>query len=514
MNGSRGEERARPASGSAILQDRLIRRKCRLRPRPGHASGAVSILFSLLLLVLVGFIALAFDLAQMYNRKVELQSLANTAALAAARELNGTPGGITNAVTRAATTVGYMHFSYDHAAAVWSPDAIRFSAAPSGPDAHWVDASTAMAAPQTMFFAKIDTDGLDASHGTVKTFLMGMISASFNTLHISGSGIAGRSTMKVTPLAICAMSPTAANSRLNAGPPAIAELEEYGFRRGVAYDLMNLNPNDSTPENFVINPIDPPGSAGVASNTSPAIVGPFACTGAIPKTRLKGAGNIAVGRPFPIGSLYEQLNSRFDQYGSGLCSATNAPPDFNIKPFTSTGLSWMGTTSNQSASQLIVGSRLTTIAAPLPAPPATASTDYGPLWSYSKAVAFSAYTAGVPEPTAGYATLPTTSWATLYNPGKPSASGTLSTSPYMASSGTNYVAPTTTTHKPGQRGRRVLNIPLLDCPVPAGSNVTANVLAIGKFFMTVPATSSNLYAEFAGIVPEENLGGKLELYHE
>jgi hypothetical protein len=58
----------------------------------------------------------------------------------------------------------------------------------------------------------------------------------------------------------------------------------------------------------------------------------------------------------------------------------------------------------------------------------------------------------------------------------------------------------------------VLNIPLLRCPVPAGSPVTAEVLAIGKFFMTVPASDHELFAEFAGLAQPSSLIGQVELY--
>jgi hypothetical protein len=53
-----------------------------------------------------------------------------------------------------------------------------------------------------------------------------------------------------------------------------------------------------------------------------------------------------------------------------------------------------------------------------------------------------------------------------------------------------------------------LNVALLSCPV-AGSS--ANVLAIGKFFMTVPATDTQIWAEFAGIAPETSFGSQVEL---
>jgi hypothetical protein len=59
------------------------------------------------------------------------------------------------------------------------------------------------------------------------------------------------------------------------------------------------------------------------------------------------------------------------------------------------------------------------------------------------------------------------------------------------------------------RGRRVLNIPLLACPV---SGDRATIRAIGKFFMTVPAKSNLLIGEFAGVTPEQSLGTRVRLY--
>ena len=72
-----------------------------------------------------------------------------------------------------------------------------------------------------------------------------------------------------------------------------------------------------------------------------------------------------------------------------------------------------------------------------------------------------------------------------------------------------YQAPAA--NHPSLRARRVLNIPLLACPVAAGANVLAQVIGVGRFFMTVPATSSRLSAEFAGIAPAASLSGVVEL---
>ncbi len=93
--------------------------------------GAVALLFSILLIVILGFIGLAFDLGRLYNRKVELQLVADTAALAAARSLNGTAAGIDAALASAAAAATRNLFRYDTVLVEWRNDAIEFSAAPA-----------------------------------------------------------------------------------------------------------------------------------------------------------------------------------------------------------------------------------------------------------------------------------------------------------------------------------------------------------------------------------------------
>jgi Flp pilus assembly protein TadG len=477
--------------------------------------GAVSIMFALMLLVLFGFIGLAFDLSLLYNRKVELQGVADAAAIAAARELGGTTTSVTNALSRAAATANSFKFRYHTQDVVWSDAAIKFSTARDAPESSWLDASAALATPNGLLFAQVDTSALSPAHNTVTTILMGLLYPPLATATTAGRAIAGRSMIKVTPLGICALSTTPANSRDNPGPPANSELEEFGFRRGVGYDLMNLNSNGTTPENFVINPIDPVGALGTASNTLPAVVGPFVCAGTLSIPRLPIGAAISVARPFPIGALFNQLNSRFDQYSGGLCSPVEAPPDFNIKAYVPASTPWMlnppGPPNTQTAQSLASAGKLWTIASPFPAPGTNTAPAYGPLWSFARAVPFASYTPGTPEPTGGYPTFATTAWATLYKPGAPSYTGSTAATPYMANGGTNFLAPSLA-NRPGLRYRRVLNVPLLSCPVAAGTNVTATVLAIGRFFMTVPATATTISAEFAGVIPEQSLGGRVELY--
>ena len=482
----------------------------RYRAAARRAAGAAAIVFMLLLAVMLGFMGLALDLAQLYNRRLELQGVADAAAIAAAGELTGTSAGVANAVAQAAVAAARLHYQYQTRQVAWSDAAIKFSSAPNAPDSAWVDAANAQTAPDGLLYVKVDTSALPSSPGTVATRFMGALSPSLASASTSGHAIAGRSSILVTPLAVCAMSPSPASARSNAGQ---AELVEYGFRRGVAYDLMQLNPNAGTPENFLVDPLDPPGTVGTAGSLTPAVAGPFVCSGNLPIGRLTG-GALTVQRPFPLAQLYQQLNSRFDQYPGGLCNPNGAPPDFNIKSYLyNTAIPWMSTVRNGQASDKQTDAARLWTKADLTPPASNGNTApvYGPLWSFAKAVPYAAYVAGTPEPAGGYSTFATAAWATLYAPGPPSPIAYPVNPPYSAAGGANFQAPSPA-RRPGLRNRRVLNVPLLSCPVAAGANTTATVLGVGRFFMTVPATATSVFAEFAGAVPEQALGGPVVLY--
>lgn len=480
--------------------------------KPAHSQrGSISLLLVITILVMLGFTGIALDTAMAYNRKAEMQGVADAAALAAARELNGTAAGVTAAVNRAAAVVARFRYRYDRVQLTWNDTAIEFSATPAY-GGSWRNAGSAAASPSGLYFVKIDTSELDAAAATVEAVFMRVIGADIAATNVVGRAIAGRSAINVTPLAVCAMSPAPATPRANPGPPANLELVEFGFRRGVAYNLMNLNPSAATPANFLVNPIDPPGSAGNLAHTSIPIVGPFVCTGTMAMTKVTG-GSIRVNSPFPLADLFRQLNSRFDQYVGNMCNPNGAPPDFNIRSFVfNTSVPWMLTPpTGQTAAPLAGPTSLATIADPSPSPAGTTAGQYGPLWSYARAVPFASYVPGSPEPASGYAYFPTTAWTTLYRPGQPVSLAYPALTPYMAASGANFQAPSVA-NRPGLRNRRVLNVPLLACPVSAGENAPATVLAIAKFFMTVPATETSISAEFGGIVPAESLGGPVELY--
>ncbi len=474
--------------------------------------GALALMLGVAMAGLLLLMGMALDLGQLYTRKAELQLLADATALAAARELNGTSAGVASALAKAADAAAGARYQFGRYPVAWSSAALRFSATPDAAG-NWLGAAAAQAAPDGLQYVRADSGLLDAAHGQMQTVFMRLLASAWNTVSTSARAVAGRLTIAATPLAVCALSNTPAAARLNPGPPApLNELVEYGFRRGVGYDLMQLNPNGLAPEHFAIDPLSPPGSPGSAAHTAASVLSPYVCAGTLQIPRLQG-GAITVSRGFPLASQYQQLNSRFDQYAGGACSPNGAPPDTNVKSYVYTAIPWMSTARNGQGAKRYADAasgKLWTVADPLPSPAGTAGADYGPLWSYAKAVPFASYVAGAAEPATGYSSYASGNWAVLYAPGAPVASGYPASTPYLAVAGANYQAPSAA-NLPGLRQRRVLNVALLACPLPAGGTVSATVLAVGKFFMTAPASATALYAEFAGAVPDQALGGAVEL---
>jgi hypothetical protein len=484
-------------------------------------SGAFAIMFIPLLVVMCIMCGLALNAGQLYNRKADLSGFAKAVALAAARELNGTEDGLNQAKSKARETAEGLKYQYFESGTsfVWQDAALSFSNTPAH-DGTWIPASGAGAAQATsLYFVKVDTAGLASSVRSMN-FIFPTFGQTSNEAQVRDIAIAGKTSLNVTPLAICAMSPVAAskNTYTSSAGTTLSELVQYGFRRGVSYDLMQLNPNETTAASYVINPVVAPGASGPAFDTS--ILGPFMCSGSMWVPRITG-GFVQVSRlpsTAPLASLHIPLNSRFDIYGGGPCAATGAPPDYNVKAYEydkEGSVKWMSPTVGARAALTVTSNGKRQTAADL-LTPAESPGNYGPLWAFTKA-AKAPSSLDAPEPSGGYTTFSTADWPTLYKSG-PTAPGypTATASPYLSTSTTsgNYVAPKNDNLEISTLQRRVLNIPLLSCSpsTPSGTNVNATVIAIGKFFMTVPATQDSLIGEFAGLVPAQSISGQVELY--
>lgn len=488
-------------------------------PRCRREDGAFAIMFIPLLIVIIGFCGLALDAGQLYNRKVDLNGFAKAVAMAAARELNGTDAGIIAARARAREIAEGLRYRYfeEGSSFAWDDAALTFSVGPER-SGEWVSAPTGSAPVSALYFAKVDTVALDSSVGQVNTYFMRVLSNNLSTFKLSDSAVAGRSAINVTPLAICARStePAAKITHTSSSGATLSELVQYGYRRGVSYDLMKLNPGGTEPARYLVNPVVAPGTNSTSFNTS--IIQPFLCAGTMWVPRLTGGAIRVSSLPSssPLDTLDTPLNSRFDIYTNSPCDPSGAPPDFNIKAYSydvNGVIKWMLPAKGQAAAAIAPTVGVLETVADVQAPPASPG-DYGPLWAFAKAVQ-APDPLDTPEPTSGYTPFKTTDWPALYKSGPTSPTYAPST-PYQSTSTSAgyYAAPRAANLEISTLQRRVLNIPPLSCApsAPAGSNVPATVLGIGRFFMTVPATKDTLIAEFAGVLPDQSLTGPVELY--
>lgn len=475
-----------------------------------------------LLVLIIVMCGMALDSAMLYNRYIELNGMARAVAEAAAKQLNGTAAGITAAQTVAKETA--ERFSYQYGRSIgWNDDAIKFGTTPDR-SGTWL--SAAAATPSTAYFVKVDALGLGASFGEVRTMFIRIFSDETPIVSVNSSAIAGRTGLDVVPIAICAMSDLAATERTHPGL-ADSELVEYGFRRGVSYDLMQLNPKGTQPARFVLNPVAAPGSTSTSFNTS--ILAPFMCVGSTWISHLSG-GRIKVSSlpsTSPLNAVFASLNSRFDSYTQNQCHHVSAPPDDNIRQYSydkTNGAPWMVPATGTVAATTTTERGLLETVADIPAPGTSLSTinagSYGPLWSYAKPVKYAHHSNGKSERYTGVETFATGDWGKLYTAGV-SATGYPNafsySTPYapigMSNPGTvSLVA--TARREFDVPNRRVLHIPLLSCSdgVPSGANTSATVAGIGKFFMTVPATKDSLVGEFAGSMSESSISGPVEVF--
>jgi hypothetical protein len=468
--------------------------------------GAIGIMTALLLPVLLGFLALSIELGRIYNRKVEMQSVADAIAISAAKKLNGTSAGLDDAIEAARfvvesgdATTTRPRYEYKRLMN-FSETAIQFAKSLDG--GGWMSAQAAKLSPAGVAYVKVDTNGLNSNYGKVGLILIRIL-GNFAPVYISHTTVAGRPYIKLMPFAICAMSRNPAEPFKERTTSGLVELTEYGFRRGISYNIMKLSPNTAAGVSYTVDPVSLPPKSGSFSTD---IIASSVCTGKVGLPKVVGE-TLNLQKNFPFAQFAAHLNSRFD-LPSGPCNSTAAPPDSNVKQFTYASNNWMTSPGRQVAKESISSSRIETVADLVP-PAAQTSGNYGPLWTFAQAVPWSSYTAGGIEPPQGYLPFDATSgtWNSLYatNPGLssyPKDSTGAYRSPYfiqVSGPPTNY---------PGVQFRRVLNVPLLECPAP---DSPGKVVAIGRFFMTVPADTNGIYAEFAGVTLHEDLSNTVEL---
>ena len=462
--------------------------------------GAVAIIVALSIFILVGMLALVIDLGHLYIAKAGLQNGADAAALAGAKELDGTQAGINRAVTRAIDIARQNQYALTRdnvgttdtdggvdiyvGSSPFDADMIQVSppvppAAVAAGDKTFLKVHTRQRSIGTWFAGVFDIFGSNPYVGATKAF---------------GMAVAGRYVIDVAPLAICQLRDDPANAYDN----------EFGYERGVSYRMSDANPLGPGTMYW----IDPQAqTAGSCTGNTPASL-PYLCTGKMAFTPQVGQNvytNTGISDP-----QLEALDSRFDVFNSkNKCDPSTAPPDTNIKEYRYTDNStgspkqWMNPDpGQQSITFATVNVSGSNIYMPVPrgawtdnkgkaGTPRTYS-NYGVLWSFSR-----------PK------NATTSQWPTLYGG---AVSNYPETAPYVQGNTSPYFqAPTHT----GKANRRVLNVSIVDCRTLGGICRPATVLGIGQFFMTRMAnvpSDKNIYLEFGGLLPNPLPAADIRLY--
>lgn len=466
------------------------------RPHKSQAKrqrGAAAILFGIVALLLFGFMTLVIDLGRTYVVRTELQNAADAASLAGARQLDQTVAGVTRGVAHAIAMAAQNNVQFSTPIII-TADNISVGSCPD--DGCMVAASTVTtngaAAGMTFMRVNIASGGL-ATFFARLPFVAG--GTGTDTMNTFGRAVAGRFVNNITPIAVCAR-----DSREGVIIPPVNELVQFGFRRGLSYNLLEgESPSNSVV--YLLNPVDSPPNSCSGANNSAAFVAPFICTGS--SAVLAASASFVYGNSGLEAINQWALNSRFGLYGAGnnnVCIVEQAPPDANITEYPFDTNNWPPPGQQGLPERPIwhTAQQWQTFKDSLlnmdPFTNPSAANEHGVIWSYSRAVS------GVgssPNARPG-ASFSVTDWGALYNGVSPNAT--------YPSSGSPYEAVVTNAH--GMAGRRVLNLVIADCSPGAvsgsGSCSTVPALGIGRFFLQrrvrLGGSDPRFDVEFAGLV--------------
>lgn len=437
---------------------------------PSRQRGVVAIVVALMLAALVGMIALVADLGHLFVTRTALQNAADAAALAGARELDGTAAGIGRAVAQANAVAAQNHYDFHNPVA--GAGGGLFIEVGATPDA-MVDASgvTSDAEAANKVFLRASTGERPIAAWFSRIW-------GVTQMRTSGSAVAGRGASELAVVAVCALPDDPANPDDN----------ELGYERGVTYRASDTNP--LAPGTLFW--IDTGSNDGNCSNSTTQSL-PFACAGRIPYSVPVGGfvyTNTGMADP-----QLEALDARFDVFNSkNRCDPLRAPPDRNIREyrFNANGA---GTPKLWMQADPVQQSLLFVPFGSSDRPKLRAQrtfADYGVLWSAARPVG------ATPA-----------DWPARYGG---TATNYPSPSPYAQTNGPFFAAPS---HTP-KAGRRMLNVAIIDCASATGGNCRPlRVLGYGVYFLQRKANvaqDKDIYLEFVRLLPDSFPQAEIRLY--
>jgi Flp pilus assembly protein TadG len=188
--------------------------------------GSVVIMTALSMLLLILMVGLCIDISRIYTARTELQNAADAAAVAAARELDGTAEGIQLAVDRA----GQVANTYGFGKGSVTISEISF-AKNLYPDADYKDADDADDNPATIRFVRVRT-------GSASTDMLFASRALGPTWTENRQAVAGSSP--INPTTLCDFFPAAVALK---DLPKVGDVLELKFNQGTGNEAV-LNDKD------------------------------------------------------------------------------------------------------------------------------------------------------------------------------------------------------------------------------------------------------------------------------
>lgn len=285
------------------MNQQTFNRKPRERHGERGAAMAVSVIGMLALIFAAG---LAVDVSHFYTAKAELQTAADTSALAAAAQLNSTSGGVKMAVNEA--TRAFNKYDFGKGTITLTSANVTFANNINGT---YVDAATAQAAPTLVRFVKV-------------TIPPQPVNVSFAKLAIGGSKSIGAT----------ATAGLSVGLTMNKFYTAFTFIESTTapLERDKVYSLAPKNWNDKSPTSYRVLEA-PGGSAG----TDMIVTGPIHAYG-------YSHGGYEVARwnatsppsnpnaPSMCRAARIGVNTRFGDYTvHGNANSTDQPPDLIVQ---------------------------------------------------------------------------------------------------------------------------------------------------------------------------------------
>lgn len=286
--------------------------------------GAVAVVAALCMVVLVGFLGFVIDLGHLYVRKTELQNAADAAALAGARALDGSPGGIGSAVSEAMRIARLNGSDYGGSPVAITEAHIRFGPSPGSVT---LTKAEAEAVPKSIWFVKVDTSAFsDANQalgqGTRPTWFIKVLSPTLGETTAHVLAVAGRTVCEEIPVFACVLDAT--------------DPVSFGYKLGQSY-LMT----EKTDANDAIGP----GNIGWLDPVSPDGKGVVLGAKEMQEVLCRGQGLCMSPGTYTSRTqnafhpMADALNTRFgefkgslnkDEYKSG---ALACPVDSNVKEY-------------------------------------------------------------------------------------------------------------------------------------------------------------------------------------